>query len=338
MPTFAMVGGNTSTQLWIAARYFEALLLLTAPLFLTLPLVRIRIFAGFGVLASVLFSLIVSGNFPDSFIKGEGLTFFKISSEYIIIVIMVAAMTYLINKRHLLDNSVLRLMLAAISLTICAELSFTFYVSVYGLSNLTGHIFKFFSFWLIFVAVVRTTLTKPYLIMARGASTYDAVPEPTIVVEHDGIIHQVNRAACDALNLPEAELLDHQCHKLFHSQDTAIEDCLICQHIRNGEALTVTEIELPESNRWQEFTLSPIDTITGLKGMVQVSSDITERKRVESELEEHREHLEEKVKVRTAELEEKNKDLKQYNELFSEREFRIKVLRDRVKELEAEKP
>ncbi len=63
--------------------------------------------------------------------------------------------------------------------------------------------------------------------------------------------------------------------------------------------------------------------------------DITERKKAELELKKHREHLEELVKERTAELKEKNTELERFNNLFIDREFRIKELRDRVKELEA---
>ena len=43
---------------------------------------------------------------------------------------------------------------------------------------------------------------------------------------------------------------------------------------------------------------------------------------------------EEILNKRTNELEEKNKELEEFNELFIGREFRIKELRDRVKELE----
>ena len=53
-----------------------------------------------------------------------------------------------------------------------------------------------------------------------------------------------------------------------------------------------------------------------------------------AELEKHREHLEGLVKERTAELEEKVADLERMNDLFVGREFRIKELRDKVKELE----
>lgn len=52
-----------------------------------------------------------------------------------------------------------------------------------------------------------------------------------------------------------------------------------------------------------------------------------------SELKQYREKLEELVKQRTEALEEKNAELQKYNKLFIGREFRIKELRDEVKEL-----
>jgi len=68
--------------------------------------------------------------------------------------------------------------------------------------------------------------------------------------------------------------------------------------------------------------------------MVGTWLDITDRKKAEKELEKHRDHLEELVKERTKELEEKNKELKRFNKLFVGREFRIKELKEKVKELE----
>jgi len=62
--------------------------------------------------------------------------------------------------------------------------------------------------------------------------------------------------------------------------------------------------------------------------------NITKLKQAEAELEKHQKHLEERVKERTTELEEKNAELERMNDLFVGREFRIKELRDRIKELE----
>jgi PAS domain S-box-containing protein len=48
-----------------------------------------------------------------------------------------------------------------------SELAFTFYVHVYGLSNLVGHFFKIISFYLVYKAIIETSLTQPYRLLFR---------------------------------------------------------------------------------------------------------------------------------------------------------------------------
>jgi len=48
-------------------------------------------------------------------------------------------------------------------------------------------------------------------------------------------------------------------------------------------------------------------------------------------LKQYREKLEELVKERTLELEEKNRELEKYNDMFIGREFRIKELKEKLK-------
>lgn len=69
------------------------------------------------------------------------------------------------------------------------------------------------------------------------------------------------------------------------------------------------------------------------KAILGVSSDITELRKIEAELEKYQFHLEDLVKERTAELVEKNEKLEHFNQLFVGREFRIKELKDEIKEL-----
>lgn len=154
---------NPATQFWIGTRFSEAMLLLVAPLFFTRRVNRGIAFIGFGIVSVILYTLIMTGNFPDAYIEGEGLTQFKVNSEYFIIALLAAALAHLIRNRVHIEPSIFSLLAFSIVLTMIAELSFTFYVSVYGLSNLVGHILKLFSFWLIFIAIVRTNLQKPYI-------------------------------------------------------------------------------------------------------------------------------------------------------------------------------
>jgi len=91
-----------------------------------------------------------------------------------------------------------------------------------------------------------------------------------------------------------------------------------------------------EGEFWYTTTLSPIFEGGEYSGLVAVAQDITDRKMAEEELRQHRVNLEELVKVRTADLEEKNRELERYNKLFVGREYRIKELREEVKELREE--
>lgn len=75
------------------------------------------------------------------------------------------------------------------------------------------------------------------------------------------------------------------------------------------------------------------DDIAVLELVANQLSIFLEKKRTEDELAEYRKSLEKKVAERTAELEEKNRDLERYNKAFRGREFRIKELRDQVDEL-----
>jgi PAS domain S-box-containing protein len=106
--------------------------------------------------------------FPDCFIEGIGLTPFKKTSEYLISVILVGSIALLIRKQMAFDRHILRLLVASILFTIAAELAFTFYVSVYGISNLLGHFCKLISFYLIYKAIIETGLTKPYDLLFRN--------------------------------------------------------------------------------------------------------------------------------------------------------------------------
>lgn len=97
-----------------------------------------------------------------------GLTPFKKISEYIISLILMASVVLLFRNRTQFDRSILRLLGVSIIVTIGAELAFTFYISVYGFSNLVGHFLKIISFYLIYKAIIETGLKNPFDILFRN--------------------------------------------------------------------------------------------------------------------------------------------------------------------------
>ena len=284
MGIYPFDAANPATQFWIAARYFEALVLLAAPTFLARPFDRRGGFLAFAAVALGLYWLIINGRFPDAYLEGSGLTPFKIWSEYLIMGLLALALVRMWHHRERLGETQFRLIAGAIALTIAAEASFTTYVSVYDQALALGHLAKLLSFWLLFVAIVRLTLTEPFRAMAHDADSYDAVPDPIVVVDRRGRLRSLNRAA-HALAEERAErdaqprfdlCVGHHVHNRFHPPTLRIADCPVCQAIGRGEPLDALPLYFHREQRWYQVTLGPIESPQGVAGMVHVMRDVTE--------------------------------------------------------------
>ena len=82
------------------------------------------------------------------------------------------------------------------------------------------------------------------------------------------------------------------------------------------------------------FSIHPINDSQGnIIKILGVAIDISHLKRVERQLQRYKNDLEEMVKQRTKQLEEKNQELERLNNLFVGREFRIKELKNKIAEL-----
>ncbi len=168
MGVFPAYDANLPTQLWIAARYLQAFSFLLAPIFLSRPPRPHLVFAGYtAVTVLLIFSIFFRDLFPDSFIEGKGLTAFKKTSEYVICLFLALSAVLLYRKKEYFDGKVLWLLIGSLTVSVAAELSLTSYASVYGFANALGHYFKILAFYLIYKAVVETSLMKPYSLLFR---------------------------------------------------------------------------------------------------------------------------------------------------------------------------
>lgn len=160
---------NLPTQLWISARYLESISLLIAPIFVVRNIKKRFVLTAYILTISlILGSIFYWRIFPDCFVEGLGLTTFKKVSEYLISLILIGSIVLLFKKKTAFDDNIFRLLIASIVLTICSELAFTFYISDYGFSNLTGHFLKFISFYLIYKSIIESGLVKPYSLLFRN--------------------------------------------------------------------------------------------------------------------------------------------------------------------------
>ncbi|MBS3971261.1 MAG: PAS domain S-box protein [Clostridia bacterium] len=193
---------NLATQLWVTARYVESISLLLAIVLLFKTIRPAVIVGGHFVLSVALLSSVFYWDiFPECFIPGKGLTDFKIYSEYIISLILLLAAYLLYKYRGRFHHKVITLLIAALIFTIISELAFTFYVDVYGMSNVFGHVFKVISFYLIYKAVVETNLKNPYdLLFYQLKQTKDALEATNDKLTNEIIKHKEAEALAKKLN------------------------------------------------------------------------------------------------------------------------------------------
>ena len=299
MGVFPARGTNLPTQLWIIARYMEGISLLGAPLFLTRKLNEKKAIP-FYLLATVFLLLTVFywRIFPDCFLSGVGLTPFKVISEYLISGILVGAILGLVHYRQKFDSTVFWLLTSSIGLTILAELAFTFYVSVYGLSNLVGHLFKLASFYLIYEALIETGLREPHRLIFREQQKYkelvDNVDSGVAVYEavnggEGFVFKEFNNAAERIDGLDREQVLGKRVSEVFPGiKDFGLFE--VFQRVwKTGEAQhhPVSTYEDERITGWRENYVFKLPT----GEIVAVYEDITDRKRTEKELSEQREKL-----------------------------------------------
>lgn len=224
MGVFVNFDANLPTQLWITARYIESLSLFTASFLIGLKRIKIKpIFIVLLVITSIaLTSIFYFKIFPDCFIEGKGLTTFKRVSEYVICTILVVSLWLLMKKRHGFSKRVLMWLIGSIVTTIIQEIFFTFYVSVYDLSNFAGHVFKVISFYFLYKGIVEVGLKRPYEILWRQlkASEEEAKLERDrarhyleiagvviVIIGIDKRVQLINRKGCEILGYSEEEII-----------------------------------------------------------------------------------------------------------------------------------
>ncbi|WP_119966662.1 MASE3 domain-containing protein [Simplicispira lacusdiani] len=287
---------NPSTQLWIAARFIQAAALVSAPLLLQRNMHRFFSNAVFGSVTVLVLLLIMNGQFPDAFVDGQGLTSFKIYTEYLIIGLLACALLLFWRHRALMSTRLLVNLMAAVVLMMLSELAFTRYVSVYAQANLVGHLLKIFAYWYVYLALVQNTLREPFSMLARAASTYDAVPDPTLIVAGDGRILQANTAASLYTGMAAEQLVGQSCHALFHDAAINPADCPVCSRLRSRGMAFSTELAREQGRRAVECSLAPFGFHGDQKAHVQVVRDITDRQRLAAEREALVQALGERIK------------------------------------------
>jgi PAS domain S-box-containing protein len=296
MGIFPGISANVPTQLWIAARFFEGIILLAAP-YLLRKSMRIEYVLGlFGFVSVILIlSIFAWGIFPDCFIEGRGLTPFKKGSEYLIATILFCAMLLLLERRKEFDRNVLLLMVYSIIFKIASELAFTFYIDVYGFSNYVGHVSKVISSYFVYRALIKTGLADPYNLLYRSLKQSEErfrllttmSPAGIYLTDPESNFIYANKSWYQAAGLAAEEAAGQGWIRAIHADDrervSGAWQKMVASQGRLG--LEYRFQDQQEQTTWVYGLAEPLrDEAGDIIGYIGTNTDITERKIAEEKL------------------------------------------------------
>lgn len=312
MGVFPGRGADLPTQLWIFSRYVESVSLLGAA---TVGVVAndrqlldlewndrqlLTLVAGYSIVVGLaLSSIFFFDVFPRAYVAGSGLTEFKVISEYVIIGLFGCGLVALYQQRTVFSEYVFVLLFSSIVLTMGSELAFTFYVDVYGFSNGVGHFFKLASFYLIYLAVVKTGFKEPEKALYRELARREAEARkfkkatdysghPIVITDRDGDIQYVNEAWEEMTGYSAAEAVGENPRILKSGAHEPAFYEELWETILEGD---VWEDDLTNERKdGEQFivhqTIAPIFRENGtIQGFVAVHDEITEQVEYEEQLE-----------------------------------------------------
>ena len=132
---------------------------------------------------------------------------------------------------------------------------------------------------------MRQAETKLNASLMEMEKTFDAISDYAFTLDADFRIQRVNRATCEALKKQPDELIGRRCFEVLHGKNEPLPDCPLIKTLKTKKEET-GEVYDPLTNRTLLVSNSPILNDDGeISHSVHIVKDITERKRMEENLE-----------------------------------------------------
>ncbi len=159
---------NISMQLWIAARFIESLSFLFALVFVKQSHSIKQAFFFYLITTTIIVVTIFYSNiFPACYIDGWGPTVFKRVSEYVISGTFLLSILYLSKKKFSGFNRINTLIIYSLSFAVISETLFANYLHYNDILIILGLLLKFISYYLIYMALIQTSLKEPHRDLMR---------------------------------------------------------------------------------------------------------------------------------------------------------------------------
>ena len=295
-------GVNYATQLWVSARLLEAFSLLA---FAGLLGHRVRpwpvLFAYGSITAFLLVTIFGWHVFPACYVEGEGSTFFKRGAECGCGLALLAGIFVLARKREHLDPAVCGFMIAAMAASVAGEVAFTLYADIYDLPNLAGHLLKIVSYFLVYMALIRSSLMRPYALLFREL----AQERQTLQENKDRLQTVLNLSADQVMVLDREHRLQSlhrpdgagesgdvgkHAYEFLEDQDQERVRDLLDEVVREGKCRQYDTVHrmADGSKIYLNSIAVPLITSGEIRGSVVSSRNVTDVKHAEEALQEER--------------------------------------------------
>ena len=115
------------------------------------------------------------------------------------------------------------------------------------------------------------------------AAVLDSLSEHVIYHDTNMVIVWANRSACDSVGLTPEEIVGRNCYELWQDRSTPCDGCPVKRALETGQRHE-GETASPDGRQWL-VSGSPVRDESGeLVGVVEITMDITDRKRAEAAL------------------------------------------------------
>ncbi len=108
----------------------------------------------------------------------------------------------------------------------------------------------------------------------------ETISEHIIYYDRDFKIIWANKTAADSINLTPEQLVGKNCYNLWHGRNEPCEECPVLKTLKSGE-LNPREMITPDGRLWFVEGYPVFNDNNKISGVVEITRDITELKKVE---------------------------------------------------------
>lgn len=274
---------SVSGALGLSARWLEAMAFMLAGMHHRRVLPPWIVHISFAVLTSALALSAFTDWLPSLYSDLLTPSFFKVGVELFIITILIREVFLIWHRSKGLSELRLDLTIALLFF-ISAETINLFYQDAFGIPVLISQSLNLFVYWLVYQTIVKTSLIDPYDRLAHVSKVYDAVIDPTLIVDREGLIKKANVAAGRVLGVSPDLLIGKSSHVLFHNTEADQNDCEVCRSLKEGASLDRYEITRKHGSSLLQVSINRVDESDDADLYVEVLHDQSEVARLRQDL------------------------------------------------------